>query len=70
MTAIVEQVLDSIRSLRKEELEIVMAEVKERLRRQRQMEIALNAFVGAGEGLWTLDAQEYVNDLRSGDTMY
>jgi hypothetical protein len=68
VTAIVEQVLTSIKSLRKEELELVMAEIKERLRRQRRMEEALQVFVGAGAGFWQQDAQEYVNELRSEDT--
>jgi hypothetical protein len=65
MTAIVEQILTNIRSLQKEELELIMAEIKERLRRQRHMEEALQAFVGTGAGFWGVDAQEYINELRS-----
>jgi hypothetical protein len=65
MTAIVEQVLSNIKLLQKEELELIMAEIKDRLRRQRRMEEALQAFVGTGTGFWGGDAQEYVNELRS-----
>ena len=65
MTAIVEQVLTNIKLLQKEELELIMAEIKDRLRRQRRMEDALHAFVGAGTGFWGGDAQDYVNELRS-----
>ncbi len=65
MTALVEQVLTNIKLLQKEELELILAEIKERLRRQRRMEEALQAFVGAGTGFWGGDAQAYVNELRS-----
>jgi hypothetical protein len=65
MTAIVEQVLTNIRLLKKEELELIMAEIKDRLGRQQRMEEALQAFVGTGTGFWGGDAQEYINELRS-----
>jgi hypothetical protein len=51
--------------LKKEELELIMAEIKDRLGRQQRMEEALQAFVGTGTGFWGGDAQEYINELRS-----
>lgn len=68
MTATVQQVLTSLDALQDDELELIMAEIKERLRRQRRMEEALQLFVGAGKGFWERDAQDYVNELRTDET--
>jgi len=44
-----------------------MKEILKRIDQQKRVESILDDFIGAGEGFWQTDAQEYIEELRSED---
>ena len=64
-TSTVKSIIEQIRKLNTEELEIILKEVFENIERKKRIMLALDNFIG--KGIWNLDAQEYVNSLREED---
>ena len=58
---IIEEIIDH---LDPDELELILKEILMRLDRRKKIESILNEYVGIGEGVWEVDAQKYVNELR------
>lgn len=57
-------IIKEISHLSQEELEVLLREVIQRIDQQKKVESILDEYIGAGEGVWQTDAQEYVNELR------
>jgi hypothetical protein len=66
-TSTVQSIIEQIRKLNTDELELILKEVFESVERKKRITLALNNFIGSGKGVWNLDAQEYVNSLREED---
>lgn len=66
-TQTVKSIIEQIRKLNTDELELILKEVFENVERKKRATLALNNFIGVGKGIWNLDAQEYVNSLREED---
>ncbi len=62
-----ELILQQIATLTPEETEAVYQELKRRLDRVARARAALDKVKGKGTGVWGLDAQDYVNQLREND---
>lgn len=60
-------ILQQIAALTPEETETVYQELKRRLDRRAQAQAFLSKIIGKGAGVWGMDAQEYVNQLRADD---
>lgn len=67
MTVRAEQLIDEISQLPLAELEVVLAAILKRMDRQRLAEAILDEYIGIGEGVWPIDAQQYVEGLRRED---
>lgn len=66
-TSTVQSIIEQIRKLNTDELELILKEVFESVERKKRITLALDNFIGTGKGIWNLDAQEYVNSLREDD---
>ncbi|WP_375559870.1 hypothetical protein ACE193_19395 [Bernardetia sp. OM2101] len=66
-TSTVQSIIEQIRKLNTDELELILKEVFESVERKKRITLALDNFIGTGKGIWNLDAQEYVNSLREED---
>ena len=60
----VQTIIEEINHLNPDELELVLKEILMRLDRKKKIESILDKYMGIGEGVWSMDAQEYVNELR------
>jgi hypothetical protein len=65
MTKRTEQIIDEISQFQLEELEMILKEILKRIDQQKRVESILDEYIGIGEGFWQIDAQEYVEELRS-----
>jgi hypothetical protein len=65
----VELLIEEIRALEPEDLQKVLQELVKQADRLRLAKDALAEFTGSGKGVWKVDAQEYSNQLRSGDRL-
>lgn len=63
----VQSIIAEIRELDPEELGLVLQEILARIDRVKQTEKALEKYIGTGQGVWEMDAQDYVNSLRKED---
>jgi hypothetical protein len=59
-------IIQEIGSMGLSELEAIQNEVA-RMINLKKMEALLEAFIGAGTGIWDQDAQDYVDGLREED---
>lgn len=66
-TSTVQSIIEQIRKLNTDELELILKEVFESVKRKKRIMLTLDNFIGTGKGIWNLDAQEYVNSLREED---
>ncbi len=66
-TSTVQSIIEQIRKLNTDELELILKEVFESVERKKRIMLTLDNFIGTGKGIWNLDAQEYVNSLREED---
>ena len=60
----VQTIIEEINHLNPDELELILKNILMRLDRRKRIESILEEYMGIGEGVWKVDAQEYVNDLR------
>jgi hypothetical protein len=60
----VETLIQEINQLPQSDLEIIMREIQQKLERVKRVKAALDKVRGAGQGVWPMDAQEYVIQSR------
>lgn len=60
----VETLLQEIKQLPQGDLELLMIAIQQKLERVKRVKSALSKVRGAGQGVWPIDAQEYVNQSR------
>ena len=63
----IQTIIEEINHLNPDELELILKEVLMRLNRKKKIESILDEYMGIGKGVWEIDAQEYVNELREED---
>ncbi|MFM7852444.1 MAG: hypothetical protein ACKO96_11155 [Flammeovirgaceae bacterium] len=63
----VKQILEEIESLPTSEKEQVYSYILEKADRKKYAQKILGRIKGSGKGIWNMDAQEYVNQLRADD---
>ncbi|MCB9352929.1 MAG: hypothetical protein H6573_36405 [Lewinellaceae bacterium] len=63
----IQTIIEEINHLNPDELEVILREILMRLDRKKKIETILEEYMGIGEGVWEMDAQEYVNELREED---
>lgn len=63
----IQTIIEEINHLNPDELEVILKEILMRLDRKKKIETILEEYMGIGEGVWEMDAQEYVNELREED---
>ena len=63
----VQTLMLEINKLDQNELELILKEILRRIDRRKRVEAALNKLMGSGIGVWSLEAQEYINALREDD---
>jgi len=63
----IQTIIEEINHLDPDELEVILKEIMTRLDRKKKIESRLEEYMGIGEGVWEMDAQEYVNELREED---
>ena len=60
----VQRIIQEMDGLSLDELSIILRETTQRMDRLQKAITALELYCGKGAGVWQMDAQEYVNDLR------
>jgi len=60
----VQNILNEIDDLNEAELEMVLKEIKRKIDRARRADLALKKFIGQGNTVWDVDAQDYIDRLR------
>ena len=63
----IQTIIEEINHLNPDELEVILKEILMRLDRKKKIETILEEYMGIGEGVWEMDAQEYVDELREED---
>ena len=63
----IQTIIEEINHLNPDELEVILREILMRLDRKKKIETILEEYMGIGEGVWEMDAQEYVDELREED---
>ncbi len=62
-----EQILIEINKLNSDELDIVYQELVKRIKKSEKLRATFEKVRGIGKGVWDMDAQEYINELRKDD---
>ncbi len=62
-----ELLIQEIKTLSPEELEIVMNEIMQRISDVKRVNDVLESIRGKGAGIWNQDAQDYINEQRADD---
>jgi len=62
--SLTDQIIQEIDSLPPTELEVIYQEVAKRMSQISRATKLLAKYRGKGQGIWSLDAQEYVQQLR------
>lgn len=60
----IESVLQEIKLLDDNELDVVLREINDRKRRVAKMKAILKKYRGIGQGVWPEDAQEFISKSR------
>ncbi len=63
----IQTIIEEIHALNSAELEALLREILLRMDAHKQAESILDEYIGSGKGIWEMDAQEYVNELRRED---
>ncbi|HMO40422.1 MAG TPA: hypothetical protein PKC76_14395 [Saprospiraceae bacterium] len=63
----IQTIIEEIHDLNSEELEALLRAILRRMDAHKQAESILDEYVGSGKGIWEMDAQAYVNELRRED---
>ena len=62
-----QSLIKEINKLDINDLEVILKEVLRRVNRKKRIEKALDNLIGIGQGVWDLDAQAYIQELREDD---
>lgn len=65
----VETILKDIHQLPINDLKIIANEIQRKISVMEKVYAILSEYQGIGKGIWTIDAQEYVNQLRTEDRL-
>jgi len=60
----IQTILTEIESLKLDELELILSEIKKKIDRKKKVESILDDFIGKGKGIWGMDPQNFVENLR------
>lgn len=60
----VDLIIQEISNLPQSDLEVLAAEIQQKLERLKRVKAALKKVKGAGKGVWEMDAQEFINQSR------
>lgn len=63
----INKILKDINQLNINELEIILKEIHRRVDKEQKVKSILGEYKGVGEGIWKIDAQQYINDERDQD---
>ncbi len=63
----VNTLLKSVNDLNEQELQLVYNAILEKMNKKTQVIAALTRFKGKGEGVWNMDAQNYIDEMRAND---
>ncbi len=63
----IQNILKEIDHLDSDDLELIRTKVKERLDKKQKAEAILKRYIGKGNGVWNIDAQNYINKWREDD---
>ncbi|MDX2304571.1 MAG: hypothetical protein NW226_17315 [Microscillaceae bacterium] len=58
-----------ISNLSIKDLELILNEILKKIDRRKKVESILDGFIGSGQGIWEMDAQQHVNSLREDDRL-
>lgn len=58
-------ILQKINQLSSEELEMLLNAILNHIKSRKRVKEVLDKYIGIGKGVWEIDAQKYVNNLRS-----
>lgn len=61
------KIIEEIEKLPAEGKKEVFSYVNSEMKKKEYVLSILNKFKGSGEGIWNMDAQEYINQLRADD---
>ena len=62
-----DQIIREINLLNDAELDIIYQELLKKISKFDRLKNALHKIRGTGKGVWELDAQDYINELRQDD---
>ena len=62
-----EEILTEINKLNRDELDIIYQELVKKMDKLDKFRTAIEKVRGIGKGVWGMDAQEYINELRKDD---
>lgn len=60
----IQNIIEELNELDSDELELILKEILMKMDKKKKIQSILDGYVGIGEGVWNIDAQEYVNELR------
>lgn len=63
----VQEIIQEIRGLEADDLQKVLKEILAQVEKLQLAKNSLDQFIGIGKDIWSMDAQEYVDTLRSKD---
>ena len=63
--AAIENILKDIDQLAPQDLSLLVNEILKKINVMEKVSNILNEYQGIGQGIWTMDAQDYVNFLRT-----
>jgi len=65
----VQHILEEINHLNKTDLELILKKILEKVEKEKEISLMLQSYKGIGKGIWNIDAQQMVNDLRNQDRL-
>ena len=60
----VQGILHEINHLNSKELEVILSEILKKINRKKRVESVLDDYIGKGKGIWGIDAQKHIEELR------
>ncbi len=63
----VSQILGAISKLNPAERQTLYDRLRQEMDDKKELERRINSYRGIGKGVWGMDAQEYINELRDDD---
>ena len=63
----IQTLIKEISKLSPRDLELILREIFNRVDRRKKVESILDSYIGTGQNIWDLDAQQHVDSLREED---